>query len=104
MRIIKLLHPAEWAAFQAAGQFSGSADDLRDGYIHLSTPEQTPITAAKYFAGVEGLMAIGFDSSALGAELRWEPSRNGELFPHYYSVLRIEDVISSEPYGPPAIH
>jgi uncharacterized protein (DUF952 family) len=104
MKIIKLLRPEEWATFQAAGVFAGSADDLRDGYIHLSTPEQAPTTAAKWFAGVEGLMAIGFDSTALGAELRWEPSRNGELFPHYYSVLRIEDVISSELHGTPLIH
>jgi uncharacterized protein (DUF952 family) len=104
MKIIKLLRPQEWAAFQAAGVFAGSPDDLRDGYIHLSTPEQAPTTAAKWFAGVEGLMAIGFDSAKMGAALRWEPSRNGELFPHYYGILQIEHLTSSELYGPPLIH
>ena len=49
--VIKLLRAAEWAQFQADGVFAGSPDDLRDGFIHLSTPEQAPGTAAKWFAG-----------------------------------------------------
>jgi uncharacterized protein (DUF952 family) len=98
MDIIKLLRPEEWAAFQATGQFAGSADDLRDGFIHLSTPEQAATTAAKWFAGVDGLMAISFDSELLGPDLRWEPSRGGQLFPHYYNILKLDDITRSEPF------
>ena len=100
MDIIKLLRPEEWASFQATGEFAGSPDDLRDGYIHLSTPEQAPATAAKWFADVDGLMDIRFDSAALGADLKWEPSRGGQLFPHYYNVLKMEQVISAQPFRP----
>ena len=32
------------------GAFAGSADDLRDGFIHLSTREQLAGTIAKHFA------------------------------------------------------
>lgn len=91
--IIKLLRAAEWAQFQADGVFAGSADDLRDGYIHISTPEQAPGTLAKWFAGDVGVMALTLDADALGDALKWEPSRGGMLFPHLYRPLRLDEVI-----------
>ncbi len=92
--IIKLLRAGEWAAFQASGVFAGSPDDLRDGYIHISPPEQVATTAAKWFAGEIGLVALTLDAEALGEALRWEPARGGVLFPHLYRPLRIEEVVS----------
>lgn len=91
--VIKLLRPEEWARFQSDGQFAGSPDDLRDGYIHLSTPEQAIATAAKWFAGVEGLVTLTLDADAL-SPLKWEPSRGGQLFPHLYRPLTLMDVVS----------
>ena len=93
--IVKLLRAAEWAAFQASGVFAGSADDLRDGYIHISAPDQVVGTAAKWFAGEAGLMAVTLDADALGADLRWEPARGGVLFPHLYRPLVLADVVSA---------
>lgn len=91
--IIKLLRAAEWAQFQAAGVFAGSADDVRDGYIHISTPEQAPGTLAKWFAGEAGVVALTLDAEALAADLRWEASRGGQLFPHLYRELKLDEVI-----------
>ena len=96
--IIKLLRPEEWQDFQAKGSFAGSADDLRDGYIHLSTPEQAQTTAIKWFSGINGLMAISFNTDTLSEALRWEASRNGELFPHYYNTLNLSDIINAVPF------
>ncbi len=92
--IVKLLRPEEWAAFEAEGVFAGSGDDARDGFIHLSTPEQLAGTAAKHFAGVEGLVALTLDAGALGDALRWEASRGGQLFPHLYRPLLAADVVA----------
>lgn len=94
--IIKLLRAAEWAQFQADGVFAGSPDDLRDGYIHLSTPEQMPGTAAKYFAGEVGAAALTLNADTLGDHLRWEASRGGQLFPHLYRPLRLAEVIEAK--------
>jgi uncharacterized protein (DUF952 family) len=91
--IIKLLRAAEWARFQADGVFAGSPDDLRDGYIHISTPEQAPGTLAKWFAGEAGVVALTLDADALGDALKWEASRGGQLFPHLYRPLRLDEVI-----------
>jgi uncharacterized protein (DUF952 family) len=93
--IIKLLRADEWAAFQASGTFAGSPDDLRDGYIHISAPDQVAATAAKWFADAEGLMALTLDADALGDALRWEPARGGALFPHLYRPLRLDEVVSA---------
>jgi uncharacterized protein (DUF952 family) len=69
------------------GLFAGSADDLRDGFIHLSTAAQAADTAARHFNGQEGLVVLSVDAAELGAALVWEPSRGGALFPHLYGPL-----------------
>jgi uncharacterized protein (DUF952 family) len=44
-------------------------------------------TAKKHFFGQTGLFLIEVDADALGQALRWEHSRNDELFPHLYGEL-----------------
>ncbi len=75
----------------------GAPIDLSDGYIHFSTAAQAAETAAKYFAGVEGLVLLALESDTLGDALRWEPSRGGALFPHLYRPMRAEDVLWDAP-------
>lgn len=95
--VVKLLRADEWAALEATGSFAGSPDDLRDGYIHMSTPDQVVGTAAKWFAGSSGVMAVTFDADALAPDLRWEPARGGALFPHLYRPLRRAEVVAAAP-------
>ncbi|MFK7741055.1 MAG: DUF952 domain-containing protein [Planctomycetota bacterium] len=92
MFVYKILRTAEWAELEAAGQSQGAPIDLQDGYVHLSSGEQVAETAAKHFAGVDGLMLLTLEAAALGPELRWEASRGGALFPHLYRELRRTDV------------
>jgi uncharacterized protein (DUF952 family) len=87
------------AALQEAsgrGRFEGSADDARDGFIHLSAGHQVAGTLAKYFAGQRDLVLLAVDPGRLGERLRWEKSRGGELFPHLYGPLDLDHVISVE--------
>lgn len=83
----KLLEPAAFADWKASGAFTGSPDDLRDGYIHLSTAEQTSATAAKWFAAADPLVLAMVDLAAVRETLKWEPSRGGALFPHVYGPI-----------------
>jgi len=101
MFVYKILRGDEWAAFDREGHFAGSADDRRDGYIHLSTASQTAGTMAKYFAG-EAVTVATLDADMLGPALRWEESRGGMLFPHLYRVLDRGDVIAVSDAPPPA--
>lgn len=87
--VFKIARAAEWSAAQAAGQYFGSPDDLRDGFIHLSAAPQVSGTLEKYFRAERDLVLVAFNADALGSALRWETSRNGEAFPHCYAPLPV---------------
>lgn len=86
-RIYKICPASAWREAERQGVYRGSADDVRDGFIHFSSAPQVAETARKHFAGQTGLFLIAVDADALGDALRWEPSRNDELFPHLYGEL-----------------
>lgn len=89
----KILTSAEMQALEDQGSFAGSADDLRDGYIHLSTADQLEGTLAKHFVGQDDLHLAAVDLEALADTVRWEPERGGE-FPHIYGALPLDAVIA----------
>ena len=63
--------------------------DLADGFIHFSTAEQVRETAARHFAGQDGLLLVAIDDAKLGPALKYEVSRGGALFPHLYGAARL---------------
>lgn len=95
MLIYKIFRASEWADLDLAGETRGAPVDLADGYIHFSTAVQAPETAAKHFSGEDGLVLAAIDAGALGDDLRWEPSRGGQLFPHLYRALKRSEVVWS---------
>jgi uncharacterized protein (DUF952 family) len=95
--IYKICRSHEWAAAERDGVFRGSPDDQRDGFIHFSTAAQLEGTVEKYFAGQPGLLLIAINADALGAALKWEPSRGGALFPHLYGDLSLAAVLWGRP-------
>lgn len=100
--IYKILPAAMWHAAEKAGRFDGSPVDLADGFIHFSTAAQAPETARRHFAGQTGLMLAAVDTASLGAALKYEPSRGGDLFPHLYGPMATSAVrwVKPLPLGP----
>ena len=96
-RAYKVLTADQMAMLLADGSFAGAPIDLADGFIHLSTAEQLAETVAKHFAGQQGLHIAAVDLTALGAAVRWEPSRGGQLFPHIYGLLPLSALLASCP-------
>ena len=80
---------AEWEAARAAGSYAGSSQDAADGFIHFSSAAQIVGSAAKHRTGQSDLVIIEVDVDALGAALKWEESRGGQLFPHLYGKLTV---------------
>jgi uncharacterized protein (DUF952 family) len=95
--IFKICGRGAWDEALRVGHYSGSCDDRRDGFIHLSTRAQLAGTAAKHFRGQSDLVLVVVDAARLGSALRWEPARGGELFPHLYAAL---DVASARAIHP----
>ncbi|MCL5777734.1 DUF952 domain-containing protein [Limibaculum sp. FT325] len=106
MLIYKILTAPQWDELQRLGATPGAPVDLADGFVHFSTAAQARETAARHFAGQDGLWLVALDAAALGSALRWEPSRGGQLFPHLYAPLRLADVASAAPLplGPDGRH
>jgi uncharacterized protein (DUF952 family) len=95
--IYKICPASEWAEAVRAGVYRGSPADLRDGFIHFSTAEQVAETAAKHFAGQSDLVLVAVETDGLGADLKWEPSRGGALFPHLYGDLPVNAALWVKP-------
>jgi uncharacterized protein (DUF952 family) len=91
--IYKICSASAWREAERQGVYRGSEVDLIDGFIHFSTATQVEATAHKHFAGQKGLFVIVIDADALGDKLRWEPAREGALFPHLYDELDLAAVI-----------
>lgn len=102
-----LVRAADWRLAETRGEYRGSADDARDGFLHFSTAAQVAGSAAKHRAGVADLLLVSVAAEALGAALRWEPggSRAGR-FPHLYGPLPLSAVRSvvALPLGPDGRH
>jgi uncharacterized protein (DUF952 family) len=95
--VYKVLTEAAFSEAMNDGHFSGSADDRRDGFIHLSAADQLEGTLAKHFAKQDGLMLLALDPARLGQQLKWEASRGGALFPHLYAALDLSALLWAEP-------
>jgi uncharacterized protein (DUF952 family) len=97
-RIYTLIRGADWRGAERLGEYRGSADDARDGFLHFSTAAQVKESAQKHRRGEPDLWLIEADAARLGAALRWEPASGGSrpgLFPHLYGALPLSAVLSA---------
>jgi uncharacterized protein (DUF952 family) len=95
-----------WEEAVAAGQYNGSADDRRDGFLHFSTADQIAESARRHRAGQAGLVLVAVAAGILGDRIRWEPARDGALFPHLYGPLFPNEAasVAALPLGPDGEH
>jgi uncharacterized protein (DUF952 family) len=96
---------ADWEKAEIEGVYRGSADDLRDGFIHFSTAEQVIESAARHRAGQSDILLIVVAEDSLPS-WRWEAARSGALFPHLYGDLPVKSVVGIHdlPLGADGLH
>ena len=93
IRIYKICSASAWREGEGSGVYRGSADDARDGF-HVSTSAQVLKTARRHFFGQKALFLIEVDADVLGDALRWERSRDNELFPHELDLHAVRGIHS----------
>ncbi len=103
-QIFKIVHASEWREAELAGVYRGSAKDRADGFLHFSLAEQLMGTLRRYYADAEDLVLVAVNADALGPGLKYEPSRDGALFPHLYGPLPVSAVrwvrtVTAEDFG-----
>ena len=82
--IYKIATASSYAPARHSGQYEGMPVDHEDGYLHFSTAAQLAETLRLHFKGQSDLVILAVRTADL-SELVWEPSRNGQLFPHLYN-------------------
>jgi uncharacterized protein (DUF952 family) len=89
--IFHLATPEEWATAQATGTVAPPSLTA-EGFVHCSTEAQLHDTIARHFVGVDALVLLRLHADELGEALRWEENRPGEIFPHVYRAITIDEV------------
>jgi uncharacterized protein (DUF952 family) len=83
--IYRIIARNVWQAALTSGVFTGTAHDARDAE-----------TARKHYANQSDLLLLHVRTDTLDQQrpgaLKWEPSRNDQLFPHLYADLPVSAV------------
>jgi uncharacterized protein (DUF952 family) len=96
-RIVHLTTPEEWAVAQGRGEVV-PAGFATEGFVHCSTPRQVPATIERHFDEVDELVLLELDVDAVTPDVRWEEGRPGEVFPHLYRPIAVEEVLRAVPW------
>ena len=95
--IYHLTTPEAWEASQDSGWYEAPSL-AAEGFIHCSVDEdQTLRVAARLYGGQSGLIVLDVDTERLTAEVRREPSRSGETYPHIYGRINCNAVVRNRP-------
>jgi uncharacterized protein (DUF952 family) len=83
--IVHIAREVDWHEAKRAGEYAPSTLS-RDGFIHLSRPEQVHLPANAVFSGQRDLVLLWVDTTGLRAELRYEAPEPGA--PRFPAPLR----------------
>ena len=89
--VFKIIEKNEWKKAKKLGIYSGSTEDIEDGYIHFSEEQQVMETLNKYYKDKENLILLKVHTLNL-QHLLWEQASNGDMYPHLYSPLDVKNV------------
>ena len=72
-----------------------------EGFIHCSTAAQLASTVHRHYPEITGLFVLHLDPITLGDALVWEESRPGEVYPHVYREISMDEVVDVVAWSPP---
>lgn len=91
---------SHWVLAQEKGFYTAPSLET-EGFIHCSFSHQVTTSLSLHFQGLPDLLLLKIDPQQLTSALRYEPSRNGALFPHLYGHLNLEAVAGIQPVSWP---
>ena len=90
--IFKIIDVKEWQKVKQSETYLGSSKDIEDGYIHFSGEDQVKGTLEKHYSKQENLVLLKVETLKLD-HLIWEQASDGNMFPHLYSSLDLNNVV-----------
>ena len=76
--------PTEWSPSSLAA--------TTEGFVHLSFAEQLRGTVDLHFRDGDELWLLEVDRHSIAPDVRLEPSRDSQLFPHLYRSIRFAEI------------
>ena len=90
--IFKIIDINEWQKVREIGTYSGSSNDIEDGFIHFSGEDQVKETLEKHYSKQKNLVLLRVETLKLD-HLIWEQASDGNMFPHLYSSLDLSNIV-----------
>ncbi len=94
--IYKITTETLWQKGTADGRVPYAPIDEKDGFMHFSTAGQLRETLRLHFAGQTDLVLLSVPVAEIAADLKWEPSRGGALFPHLHGPLPLSAIAAHD--------
>ena len=92
-----LTTPEAWHTAQTTGEYEPPSLTT-EGFIHCAADEpQTLRVAQRLYPGATGMIVLDVDPARLQSEIKHEPSRTGEIYPHIYGPLNLDAVTRIRP-------
>ena len=85
--VYRVMLEDEWEEFKKNKKFFGNKLDTQSGFIHLSTKGQLKKTIDKYYKKENSFVILEFATVDFKKKLKWEISRDNQLFPHLYGFI-----------------
>ena len=97
--VIYHLVPIDYWEAQPADRPYVPADFAREGFIHCTRgDEQIAVVANRYYRNDQReWLVLVLDEQAVTSEIKYEPGRDGLLYPHIYGPLNREAMIEVLP-------
>lgn len=94
-KVFHISTPQAWQHAQLEGEYTHPSLEA-EGFIHMSTREELLATTERHYGGVEGLILLEVDTSALpDGALVWEMAPSvGREFPHSYAPIPTSAVVA----------
>lgn len=90
--ILHVTDKSSWNRAVKEGLYEDKSLDTK-GFIHCSDPAQITKVVHKNFRNKEDLEILVIDPSKLESIVKYEPSENGDMYPHVYGPINTEAVI-----------
>jgi len=92
--IFHLVRRSDWEGRGSVQEYSAPSLAL-EGFNHCSEDEaQLMAVAGRLYAGQTDMLVLEVETDLLTAQLKREPSRSGELYPHIYGPINASAVVA----------
>ncbi len=90
--IYHLVRRDDWEGRSLSGEYSASSLGV-EGFNHCAEDEaQLLAVARRLYSGETDLLVLEVETEALASQVKREPSRSGEIYPHIYGPINVEAV------------